>query len=479
MSATLAALRVRNPRTGELDYEFTPPSASELRQRTLALREAQTGWAALDVARRAEVLLRWKEQLARARGEIGAALALDTGRRLLAHGEVDSVTNAIARWCVDAPTLLREHSARSRTVPTIEFQSQWVAYPLVGVISPWNFPLVLALIDAVPALLAGCAVIVKPSEVTPRFIEPLRRSIAAVPELAKVLEVVAGAGQTGAALVRLCDAICFTGSVKTGRLVAQSAAEQFIPAFLELGGKDPVVITASAPLEAAAGAVLRASVIGTGQACQSLERVYVHDSIHDAFVKRLVELAGSVEITWPDPTRGVLGPFIFERQAAIVADQIADAVAKGARLLCGGRIEDHGGLWLRPTVLSDVTHDMTVMTEETFGPVMPVMRYRSVDEAVTLANDGIYGLSAAVIAGTVDEALTIARRLDCGAVSINDGALTAVIQEAEKNSFRQSGLGGSRMGPAAFTRFFRRKALLIQTGTPMGVATFDESNWEP
>src|SRR5262245_40550189 len=176
-------IRVRNPRTGSYDFEFTPASAAELAKTAPALRDAQVAWAARSVAERAETLRAWRAQLLAAQEELSDALAIDTGRRLLAVGEVGSICAAIERWCADAPGLLREESGRSRSAPTIEFRSQWVAYPLVAVIGPWNFPLMLSLIDAIPALLAGCAVLVKPSEITPRFIAPLRRSIAAVPEL--------------------------------------------------------------------------------------------------------------------------------------------------------------------------------------------------------------------------------------------------------------------------------------------------------
>jgi len=151
-------------------------------------------------------------------------------------------------------------------------------------------------------------------------------------------------------------------------------------------------------------------------------------------------------------------------------------VARGAKVLCGGRVETHGGKWLKPTVLVDVTHDMKVMREETFGPVMPVMAYRDEDEAVRLANDGLYGLSAAVIAGEVAEAEAIALRLDAGGISINDGALTGQMHECEKHSFKCSGLGGTRMGPGGFTRFFRKKALMFQTGQPLPIEAFDEAN---
>jgi acyl-CoA reductase-like NAD-dependent aldehyde dehydrogenase len=397
---------------------------------------------------------------------------------LLAQAEFVGTVAAIDRWCAQAPLRAREEEGRSQAQPSITFRSQLVPYPLVGVISPWNFPLTLSLIDAIPALLAGCAVLVKPSEVTPRFVEPLKVSIAAVPELAAVCDLVLGDGRTGAALVGLVDVVCFTGSVKTGRAVGRSAAEHFIPAFLELGGKDPVIVTETADLELATDVVLRASVLATGQACQSLERVYVQDSLHDRFVARLVEKASAVPINYPDIHAGIVGPLIFDRQADIIAGQIDDALRHGAKVLCGGRVEIHdgGGRWIRPTVVVDVNHSMQLMTEETFGPVMPVMRFHSIDEAVELANFGVYGLSAAVIAGTLEEAEAIARRIDAGAVSLNDGSLTGVMHEAEKNSFKCSGLGGSRMGAAGLTRFFRRKALIRQTGRPATIGMFDESN---
>jgi len=406
------------------------------------------------------------------------ALTTDTGRHLLAQAEFGGTVGAIDRWCAQAPGLVRGDEGRSQSQPTITYRTQLVPYALVGVISPWNFPLTLSLIDAIPALLAGCAVLVKPSEVTPRFVAPLNRTIAAVPELAGVLDMIPGDGRAGAALVRFVDAVCFTGSVKTGRLVGRAAAEHFIPAFLELGGKDPVIVTESADLELATDVVLRASVLATGQACQSLERVYVQDTIYDRFVSRLVAKASAVPINYPDLHHGVIGPLIFHAQADVIAEQIDDAVRHGAKVLCGGQVEIHGGggRWVRPTVVVDVNHAMKLMTEETFGPVMPVMKFHTVDEGVALANDGVYGLSAAVIAGTLEEAEAIAVQIDAGAVSLNDGSLTGVMHEAEKNSFKCSGLGGSRMGAAGLTRFFRKKALLRQTGQPATIGLFDESH---
>lgn len=471
-------IRVRNPRSGQFDYEFPVPESEVLAQRARELRAAQREWGGRAVQARIDVLQRWKGELLARRAAIVDALSADTGRHLLAQAEFGGTIGALDRWCAQATMLVRGDEGRSQSQPTITYRTQLVPYPLVGVISPWNFPLTLSLIDAIPALLAGCAVLIKPSEVTPRFVAPLNETIRAVPELAAVLEMMPGDGRTGAALVGLVDVVCFTGSVKTGRQVGRAAAEHFIPAFLELGGKDPVIVTESADLELATDVVLRASVLATGQACQSLERVYVQDTIYDRFVSRLVEKASAVPINYPDLHRGVVGPLIFDRQADVIAGQIDDAVKRGARVLCGGQVEIHGGggRWVRPTVVVDVDHTMQLMTEETFGPVMPVMKFRTVDEAVELANFGVYGLSAAVIAGTLEEAEAIAMRIDAGAVSLNDGSLTGVMHEAEKNSFKCSGLGGSRMGPAGLTRFFRKKALLRQTGQPATLGMFDESN---
>ena len=472
-------IEVRNPRSGRIDYRFNAPSADELRASIQELRAAQTAWAAAPLSHRIEVLKRWRTEWIARQGELVEALSIDTGRYLIAGSEVQSVTGMIDRWCGLVPSLAAEEEFRSASMPNISYRSQYVPYSLVGVISPWNFPVSLCFIDAIPALLAGCAVFVKPSEVTPRFVEPAMRSIAAVPELAEVFRIQPGARATGEALIAQSDVVCFTGSVATGRLVAENAARHFIPSFLELGGNDPLIVTASADLELATDVALRATCLATGQACQSLERVYVDRRIFTAFIERLVQKAQQVEPNWPDIHSGTIGPFIFARQAEIVAAQLADARAKGAKVLCGGDIEDHGGKWLRPTVLVDVHHGMQVMSDETFGPVIPVMPFDTLDEAVALANEGLYGLSAGVIAGTLDEAEAIGRRIEAGGISLNDGSLTAMCHECEKNSFKLSGMGGSRMGPAGYTRFFRRKVLIRQHGAPATIANIAEAHARP
>ncbi|MEZ5487793.1 MAG: aldehyde dehydrogenase family protein [Steroidobacteraceae bacterium] len=470
---------VRNPRDGQVDYHFTAPSRSELEDIAAGLRRAQVAWREASLQHRIDVLRRWREEFAKRQGEIAAALAVDTGRYLIATAEAGSVLGMIDRWTALVPKLAQEEAFPSAQQPTISYCSQYVPYSLVGVISPWNFPVSLCFIDAIPALLAGCAVLVKPSEVTPRFVEPARRAIEAVPELAAVFQIHPGGREAGESLVALSDVVCFTGSVATGRRVAENAASHFIPAFLELGGNDPMIVTASADLERATDVALRATCLATGQACQSLERIYVHRSLYDRFVARLVEKAAKVEPNWPDIHAGTIGPFIFGKQAETVAAQLADARAKGARILTGGEIEDHGGKWLRPTVVVDVDHSMQLMVEETFGPVIPVMPFDTIDEALALANEGAYGLSAAVFAGTLEEAEAIGRRIDAGGISLNDGSLTANCHEAEKHSFKLSGMGGSRMGPAGYLRFFRRKVLIRQSGAPPTIESIAERNARP
>ena len=347
----------------------------------------------------------------------------------------------------------------------IEGTSNRIPYGVVGNISPWNFPVILSFLDTFPALAAGNALLIKPSEVTPRWVEPVRAAIAACPVISSVLDIVVGTGQAGAAVVENVDAVVFTGSVATGRKVGEAAARRFIPACLELGGKDPAIVLPGADLERAARAITFCSVQSTGQACQSLERVYVARELYDDFVARAVEHAQNIQINYPDIDTGQVGPFIFEEQAGIVLQQLADAKGAGAHILTGGELLNHGGFWMQPTVVTEVDHSMSLMTEETFGPVVPIMPFDSEDEAVRLANDSRYGLSAAVFAATDEEAREFAGRIRAGAVSINDAALTVLIHEFEHDAFGESGLGASRAGHSAYTRFTREQSLMTNSNS--------------
>lgn len=458
-----AQISVRNPRSGQIDHWIAPPTTEKMVEECDRLRAAQINWKQRGLEARIEAIQQWKQAILSHREALTQALVADTGRLSVSILEIDSFLSSLDRWCRLAPDLLLENE-KPTAIPFIRLQSQLVPYPLVGVISPWNFPLLLSTIDTIPALIAGCAVVVKPSEIAPRFIQPLRQTIASVPELRDVLTYIEGAGETGAALIELVDLVCFTGSVATGQKVAAAAAKRFIPAFLELGGKDPAIVLESANLELATSAILWGSVVNTGQSCLSIERIYVAESIFSKFVEQLTEKAHSLQLAYPAIESGEIGPIIAERQASIIQAHLNDAIDKGALIHCGGVIEKwNGGLWCRPTVLTQVNHTMKVMTEETFGPIMPVMPFSTPEEAIALANDSIYGLSGAVFAGSQEEGIAIARNLNAGAISINDAALTALIHEGEKNSFKFSGMGGSRMGTAAIKRFMRSKAFLIKT----------------
>jgi acyl-CoA reductase-like NAD-dependent aldehyde dehydrogenase len=251
-----------------------------------------------------------------------------------------------------------------------------------------------------------------------------------------------------------------------------ACAERLIPCFLELGGKDPAIVTASADLDRATTAVLRGGVYATGQVCYSVERIYVHESIHDRFVEQLAAKAQQVRLNDQNPLDGHIGPFIFVRQPLTVEAHLKEAVEKGARVICGGVTEVlGGGLYMRPTVVTEVDHSMALMRDETFGPILPVMRYHSLDEAVALANDTYYGLTASVIAGSAEEALPIAEQINAGSVFVQDTFLTfAKLRKLGTNSFGCSGVGGgSRTGPESILRFMRRKGILINEGPPASI----------
>ena len=466
-------LLAANPRGGDR-YRFRTADRAEVETAARRLRGAQPDWAARSVDDRLAALGQWQAAVRARRGDIVSALTEDTGRARLSEAEIDGILNRVDYWRRKAPALLAEHSTgTSESVPSVYFEHRLDPLGLVAVVSPWNFPLLLMLIDAVPALAAGCAVLGKSSEHTPRFVEPLMDSVRAVPELSAVFDCVLGGPDTGTAAVDVADAVCFTGSVATGRKVGARAGERLVPAFLELGGKDPLLVLADADVETAVTVALRASVVATGQACQSIERVYVHETLYGDFVGRLVAAAASVTLNIERVDRGHLGPFIDPRQADRVDAQLADAKAGGATQHCGGIVRRDGGAWCAPAVLTETHHGMLIYRDETFGPIIPVMRFATDDEAVRLANDSEFGLSAAVL-GAQDHALAVARRLCAGAVSINDASLTAQVGDVEKDAFGVSGLGRSRMGASGLLRFLRRQALLVQTAPAAPLEAFRE-----
>lgn len=469
----MAVIKVRNPRTGAQDYEFVAADKDAVGKAVARAREAQRAWYGKGLEHRIQVLSAWARALETRADAIASALADDTARTRISREELGAVIHFIHGYCEAAPEVLAQPFRKFRNNSDVVFKTTLVPYPVVGIISPWNFPLVLSFIDAIPALLAGAAVVIKPSEVTPRFVEPLQASIGDVPELDGVISLLQGAAETGRALLSEVDAIVFTGSVPTGRKIAVAAAERFIPAFLELGGKDPAVVLAGSDLARAATSILRSALYNTGQVCYAIERVYVDASIHDAFVEELVRQVQGMRRSVAAGDRGHYGPFIHAAQGGIVREQLHDAVTKGARVVTGGMVENvDGAVWLDPTIVVDVDHSMDLMTQETFGPVVPVMRFASEEEAERLANDTIFGLSGAVFGPDTHTAGDFATRMEAGGVSINDTELQrGMMFDGEKTAFKFSGMGGSRYGATSILRYVRKRALIANEG---GIKPLDE-----
>jgi acyl-CoA reductase-like NAD-dependent aldehyde dehydrogenase len=304
-------------------------------------------------------------------------------------------------------------------------------------------------------------VILKPSEVTPltslKLLEGMQEC--GVPD--GVFQIATGTGQTGAALVREVDMIMFTGSTKTGKLVMKEAAEALIPVSLELGGKDATIVCADADIERAANTVVYYSMFNCGQTCISVERVYVEEPVYDRFVKLVEEKARALRNGYGAAGSADVGSMTFPPQVDIVERHIDDAKSKGARVVVGGkRINEGHGYWFEPTVLVDVNHDMTCMNEETFGPTLPIMKVADTEEAIRLANDSPYGLAASVFSKDTKKADEIGRRLDVGAVCINDALINYSALELPMGGVKQSGIG-SRHGRGGIRKYCQQQSVLI------------------
>ncbi|MEM7726383.1 MAG: aldehyde dehydrogenase family protein [Cyanobacteria bacterium P01_A01_bin.45] len=471
-------IEVRNPRNGKYDYVIVPPPPKLLAQQCKRLRRAQKNWREIGLEGRVKALQEWREGILSERDNLVNALTNDTGRLRFSEIEVDSLLASIDYWCGFAPRNLREFRQET-SIRFIQLQQSSVPYELVGVISPWSFPLQLSTIDIIPALLAGCAVVVKPSEIAPRFMIPLIKALNNAEKLRDVLAFIEGDGVTGKILIEQVDFICFTGHVSTGIKVAEAAVKCFIPSCLELGGKDPAIVLESANLELATSAILWGSILNTGQSCRAIERIYVAKSIYEDFFHKLVTKAHQVQLNDSDIKNGGIGPIVTPTQAKIIEDHLQEAIEKGATIHCGGKVEEiNGGYWCRPTVITDIERDMKIMKEETFGPIMPVMPFSTLDEAVNLANDCDYGMSAAIFAADEEEALLFANDIEAGSISINDAALNNILHEGETNPFKFSSMGSSRTGASGLQRFLRQRSIFIKTKKVANPWWFDEPEIE-
>ncbi len=456
-------IEVRNPATGETIARVPVDSPAQVAATVARVRANQADWEAMGIEGRHHWLGKLRDWVFDNRDLILDTMQRETGKvRADAANEPVYLASIINFYGAKAAEFIGEEAVRpsSALLASKKLRVQYRPHPVVGIISPWNFPLILSLGDAIPALQAGCAVVVKPSEFTPlglaEVVDAWKHEIGG-PD---VFDCVNGIGETGGALVDNVDFVQFTGSDRTGRKVMARAAETLTPVSLELGGKDPMIVLADADLDRAANAAAWGGMMNAGQICMSVERIYVEEPAYDEFVAKLATEVGKLrqgaDATGHDAE---VGAMTSPKQIGIVEDHVSDALAAGATALTGGKRAPGPGDYFEPTVLVDVDHSMKVMREETFGPVVGVMKVEDTEEALRLANDSRYGLSGSVF-GERQRAEQVARRVECGAVNVNDVLVNYFASDVPMGGWKGSGIG-YRHGEPGIKKFCRTESLVI------------------
>jgi acyl-CoA reductase-like NAD-dependent aldehyde dehydrogenase len=444
-----------NPATGEVLRELECAGESEVQAAVARARAAQAAWGEIGVRKRVTVLREFQRRLLEKKSVIAEAITREAGKPV-----AEALTTEVlvvldsARFLIEnAYRLLRDeplpHGNSAAKLKSGRLVRE--PYGVVAIISPWNYPFSIPATETLAALVAGNAVVLKPSEFTSLVALELQSLLHAAGVPRDIFQVVVGDGATGAALIHSrspgsdrdgIDKLVFTGSVGTGKRIAAAAAERLLPVVLELGGKDPMLVLEDADVDVASSAAVWGAFVNAGQTCLSVERCYVHRSLYEKFLRACVEKTNKLRVgNGLDPETDV-GPMIHERQLQIVESHVEDAITRGARLLAGGsRLPELGRNFYKPTVLADVTHEMRIMREETFGPVLPVAAFDSDDEAVRLANDSEFGLAASVWTRGWERGERLARRIHAGTVMVNDVLSCFGISEAPHGGVKSSGLG--------------------------------------
>jgi acyl-CoA reductase-like NAD-dependent aldehyde dehydrogenase len=436
-----------NPATGEVLAELACTSAEQVRAAVLRARTAQVRWQAAPVAERIEVVRRFQSLLRDRVQEVAQLISREAGKPTAEaiSTEVLVVLDA-AEFCIRTT----HRFLRDQPIPhgNIAMKSKRGVltrepYGVVGIISPWNYPFSTPAVETVAALITGNAVVIKPSEFTPLAALELQKLMHTAGLDPDLLQVVVGEGPAGAALIdSAIDKLIFTGSVATGKRIAEAAARRLLPLVLELGGKDPMIVLPDVDLDVATSGALWGALMNAGQTCLSVERCYVHRSIYEAFLKMMTDKIGRLRVGNGLDSEVEMGPLINERQLQTVEAHVNDAVERGARLLAGGRrLTELGPNFYAPTLLADVTPDMRVIQEETFGPVLPVAAFDAEGEAIELANNSEFGLAASVWTRDRKRGEAMARQIKAGTVMINDMISCFGISEAPHGGFKQSGIG--------------------------------------
>ncbi|MEV6558181.1 aldehyde dehydrogenase family protein [Nocardia sp. NPDC051756] len=456
---------VENPATGDIIGTVENMSAEQVVGLVAAARAAQPAWEAIGFAGRGRLVRALRSWFVAERDQIIDLVVAENGKTredaLLA--ELYYVADSMGFWARNAAKYLADESPRKHSPLMLGKQVVVRHRPLgvVGVIAPWNYPLTLSIGDALPALMAGNTVIVKPSEITPLAVQFVVRAAREVGFPEGVLQIATGAGETGAALVDAVDMIQFTGSTNTGRRIAARCGERLIPCSVELGGKDPMIVLADANIERAVNVAVEWALRNSGQICMSVERLYVEEPIYDEFVAKVCEKVSTLRQGAPGPYGSVdIGAITSAPQLDIIERHVADAIAKGARVLMGGHRKPGPGRFFEPTVLVDVDHTMACMTEETFGPLLPIMKVPNESEAIRLANETPYGLGSSIFSRDIAKAKQLARRLTAGNTWINDAVMSYLVQEAPFAGAGDSGLGG-RHGEQGIRKYCDTHTILL------------------
>ncbi len=437
----------RNPATGETLREFECPTAAQVDAAVERACAAQPAWAGLGLWARIDVLKRFQRLLHQHKEEVARQVTRENGKPYVEAllTEVLVVLDA-ARFLIDNTNALLRPEPVPHANLAMKAKSAYLLrepYGVIGIVSPWNYPFSTPATESLAALIAGNAVVVKPSEFAPISALKLAELLhaAGVPE--PVFQVIVGDGATGAALVEAPIAkIIFTGSVRTGKLVGEAAARKLMPSVLELGGKDPMLVLDDVNIDVAASAAVWGAFMNAGQTCLSVERCYVHHSLYQNFLSAVVEKTRKLRVGNGMEPETDIGPMIHQQQLRIVEAHVEDAIGRGARVLTGGRrLPELGPNFYAPTVLADVTHEMRIMRDETFGPVLPIMPFSDDEEGVRLANDSEFGLSASVWTRDRRRGDAIARRIEAGTVMVNDAVSCFGISEAPHGGVKSSGLG--------------------------------------
>jgi len=436
-----------NPATGEILREFECASEPEVHAAVARARAAQSAWDELGVRKRIAIVRDFQRLLREKKSEVADLITSEAGKPSVEAllTEVLVVLDA-ARFCVDnAYNFLREEPVPHGNLAMKSKAGRILREPqgVMGIISPWNYPFSIPATESLAALVTGNAVALKPSEFTSLCALKLASLLyqAGVPE--DVLQVIVGDGSTGSVLVNAeIDKLIFTGSVSTGKRIAHAAATRLLPVVLELGGKDPMIVLDDADIDVASSGAVWGAFVNAGQACLSVERCYVDRSVYELFMDACVRKTKQLRVGPGMDRETDVGPMIHERQLRNMETQVEDAVAQGARALVGGkRLPNLGPNFYAPTVLVDVTQQMRIMREETFGPVLPVMAFDNDDEAIRLANDSEYGLAASVWTGDKARGEALARRIKAGTVMVNDVVACFGISEAPHGGVKASGIG--------------------------------------